>query len=431
MMLRLTDQWKAMIVAVVGALFFAVETPAADSMQIAQYLRDIQAGPSTFYTPEAYAYFVSRSSISLNSLSTDRDAASRCFSAITAVSRLPAADVTGAIPIIAMLFPRLVHLVQIRGAAFTGNEGNFDDCVGTYVTNAKNQFIVSPPILDYNFLSQYENFIDESHEIEFISKQLDASGQIIQATFNLTIFLYVYIGEGALSRLTGQTLGHDPNAWRQWTTGSIPSASRTAASYAIPAVVAAPPAQTVPVSPGFSQQIVPGRSYRISLTNGNTVEGKVLLGDNASVTLLAAEGKQYVIAVTLIKSCEPVAPPAQFVPGRSYRVSLTNGNTVEGKVLLSDNASVTLLAAEGKEYMIAVTLIKSCEPVGPPAQFVPGRSYRVSLSTGNDLEGKVLSRDDASVTLLTAEGKPYVISLTLIKSCEPVEPSASSLIKNP
>jgi len=61
---------------------------------------------------------------------------------------------------------------------------------------------------------------------------------------------------------------------------------------------------------------------------------------------------------------------------------------------------------------------------------VPGRSYRLSLTTGNNLEGKVLSRDDASITILTAEGKPYVIGLTLIKSCEPVEPPASG-VKNP
>jgi len=376
MMLRLTDLWKAMIIAGVGTIFSAVEkTPAADSMQIAQYLRDIQAGPSTFYTPEAYAYFVSRSSISLNSASTDRDAAARCFSAINKVSRLPAADVTSAIPIIAMLFPRLVHVVQVHGAVFAGNEGNFDDCVGTYVTNAKNQFIVSPPILDYNFLSQYENFIDESHEIEFISKQSSASGEIIQATFNLTIFLYVYIGEGALSRLTGQMLGHDPNVWRQWTTGFVPSATRPAAPYAIPAASAAPPAvapstQTVPVSPGASQQFVPGKSYRISLTNGNTFDGKVLSGDDASVTLLAAEGKEYVVAFTLIKSCEPVDSPVQFVPGRSYRLSLTTGNNLEGKVLSRDDASITILTAEGKPYVIGLTLIKSCEPVEPPASGV-------------------------------------------------------------
>ncbi len=289
-----------------------VSVPAADSMQIAQYIKDIQAGPSTYYTPEAYAYFVSRGSIPPGSASADRDAAIRSFSAVTKVSRLPAAEAGGAIPIIAALFPRLVHLVQVRDAVFGDNEGDFDDCVGTYVTNAKTQFMVSPPILDYNILSQYENFIDETHEIEFISKKLGASGQITGATFNLKIFLTAYIGEGALSRLTGVALGHDPNAWRQWATGTVPLATRTyEQQYAIPAAtgsLAAPPAQAVPLSPCSSRQFIPGRNYRIFLTTGNDLEGRVISRDETSVTLLTAGGKPYVIALTLIRSSDPVEP---------------------------------------------------------------------------------------------------------------------------
>ena len=107
-------------------------------------------------------------------------------------------------------FPKLIHMVYIRNAIYGGNEGSFDDCLDTYIADAKSQFIVSPPILDYNFMSRYENFIEETHEIEFISKRQNAAGQVAAATFNLKIFLTVYIGEAALSRLTGQTLWARP-----------------------------------------------------------------------------------------------------------------------------------------------------------------------------------------------------------------------------
>jgi hypothetical protein len=304
MLFRMTTLGKAMMVAAGGAAVFAVSIDAADSVQIAQYIRDITAGPATYYTPEAYSYFVSRSPVPAGAASTDRDAAIRCFSAITRVSHLPSAEVQEVIPAIVTLFPKMVHLVQIREATFGAGEGNFDDCIGTYVTNAKNQFMVSPPILDYNSMSQYENFIEESHDVEFISKRLDASGQVIQAIFSLKIFFSVYIGEGALSRLTGQALGHDQSAWRQLSIGVAPQsapAGRTGITSEGVAVQAAP---------DFPARISPGGTYRISLTTGISLEGRVLSKDNESLTVLTAEGKPYVIAFTLIKNCEPLEPSA-------------------------------------------------------------------------------------------------------------------------
>lgn len=314
--LRLTRFRRAVIISAAGALISASFTPAADTTQMTRYLQDIQAGPSTFYTPEAYAYFVSRNTITLGGAATDRDAAARSFSAITRISHLSFADARLAIPIMVSLFPKVVHLVQVRGAVFGPNEGTIDDCIGTCVTNAKNQFIVSPPVLDYNIISQYESFMDESHEVEFISKQLNASGEVVEAQFNLKIFFTIYIGEGALSRLTGQSLGHDQNAWKRWETGSAGEPPPSGVHYAMSAGIApatgwiaAPPGQSAPVVAVPSPQLVQGKSYRLFLTTGNDLRGKVVTKDSASVTLLTVEGKPYVVDFALIKNVAPLELP--------------------------------------------------------------------------------------------------------------------------
>jgi hypothetical protein len=304
------------MIAASGALMCVTYAPAADTTQMTRYIRDIQAGPSTYYTPEASTYFVSRGSIGPGGTATDRDAATRSFTAITRISHMTYADAREAIPIMVSLFPKIVHLVQVHGAVFGANEGTFDDCIGTCVTNAKNQFMVSPPILDYNILSQYESFIDETHEVEFVSKQLNASGEVAQAVFNLKIFFTVYIGEGALSRLTGQSLGHDQNAWKRWETGSAGETTPSETHYAMSAGIApatgwiaAPPVQTTPGIPVPPPQFVTGRGYRIFLTNGNDLQGKVVSRDSGSVTLLTPEGKPYVVDYALIKSVEPMELP--------------------------------------------------------------------------------------------------------------------------
>jgi hypothetical protein len=312
---RSTILLSALFIALLGAAGFSEPVPSDDTAEVAGLIRDIQAGPSVWYTPDAYNYFLSRGSLPPRGAATDKESAARCFAAIDKVSRLPIADASRALPAIAALFPKLIHMVYVRNAVYGGNEGTFDDCLDTYIADAKSQFIVSPPILDYNFMSRYENFIEESHEIEFISKQQNAGGQIVAAAFNLKIFITVYIGEAALARLTGQTLGHDRNAWMQLTGGGTP---------AVPAPMSTPspaPANTTtpvapaPAAPTPSLPVQPGRfstgtSYRLFLTTDNELVGTVVSQDAASVTITTAAGKSYVIPFGLIKSSEALNPSA-------------------------------------------------------------------------------------------------------------------------
>ena len=53
-----------------------------------------------------------------------------------------------------------------------------------------------------------------------------------------------------------------------------------------------------------------------------------------------------------------------------------------------------------------------------PRDIVLGNTYRVLLSTGDDLTGAIENKNDSTMTLLTAQGKPYVFGYSLIKNCQ-------------
>jgi hypothetical protein len=318
----------AALSAVVMALYHGA---AAQADLVARYIDDIKSGPAVYYTPEAASYYAAFGNYSLSGTATDKEAARRSFAACVKLSQMTQSDAGKAIPALIDYFPRAVHVVLVRNAQFSyGDQGSFDDCVSTYVMNAKNQVLLSSPFLDYGSLSMCESFIESNYETEVLSQRLNSSGGVAEAIFNLKIFLNFYAGECALSRLTGMNLGHNPADWRRsW---NMPSASaNNFGAYTAPSSSSVPPS-----SPSYSYQI----------TGPNTV--------------------------VITKSSGPGAAPAysvfpEIVVKGKYQLSLKTGDDMTGTVESRNDTSLVFETTDGKPYAFKLSLIQSCKVISVPA----------------------------------------------------------------
>jgi ribosome maturation factor RimP len=360
------------------ALFFTVFPLSAPfAGEVDKYIEDLKAGPIVYYTPEAAAYYASFGSNATSGVSVNKVAAIHTFLAITKLGAMQLSEVREAVPVLIDIFPKAVHVAEIRQAQFDG-KGSFDDCVSTYIMSAKNQFMMSSQLLDYNSLSQCDQFIESSNETEMITSSKGKKGVISQAVFNLRITFTFYGGECALSRLTGMSLGHDPASWRQWWQSSSPVASVTTASpYTY---VVSSPGGTM-VTKNTWSDIVTGGKYRVILTTGDDLTGTVESRDDTSMVLETAGGKPYAFKFTLMQSYQvielpapkPAAPPA---PGTmiaevitfdqlkerssgnpELEVTITRGSVFKGRLKSINDEGITI-DIEGSPVPIVKDVIK-------------------------------------------------------------------------
>lgn len=313
-------------------------TDATEADKVFKCIDDIKAGPSIYYTPEAAAYYATRGNYSVSGLSVNRDAAVRSFRAVTTLAGMSLGQVRDAIPALVDYFPKGIHAVLTRNANYSygyEEKGSLDDCVSTYVMNAKNQVLLSSPFLDYGALQVCENFLESSFETEILSRQVNANGEIRQAIFNLKITFTFYAGECALSRLTGLSLGHDPSAWRQWWatssggsrtgyyTGSASSPyaygfntyttpAAAAAANTAPYIVTSPTTIAIPKTP--YPDIAVGGKYRVSLATGDEFIGTVESRNDSSMVLETIQGKPYVFKFSIMQSYQVLEPPRTAAP---------------------------------------------------------------------------------------------------------------------
>ena len=222
----------------------------ADAGQIKGLIDAVKSGPIVYYTPEAAAFFSVQANQPISGIATNQAAAAKSFQAIAKLAGLPLDQVRDAVPVLIDMFPKAMHVVQVRQATFGKGEGSFDDCISTYVMNAKNQIMTTSPFLDYSALTPCENCIEETHDIDFIAKQVGANGEIAQAVFNIRIIYTFYVGECTLTKISGVSLGHDATAWRQWQL----SVSGQGASRPWSPMAAAAPRRRMPLSRRSPQQ---------------------------------------------------------------------------------------------------------------------------------------------------------------------------------
>ncbi|MBN2037727.1 MAG: SUMF1/EgtB/PvdO family nonheme iron enzyme [Chitinispirillaceae bacterium] len=362
------------------------------------YIKDLKAGPTIYYTPEAAAYFAALGNYTTTGLSVNKDAAVRTFTATTKLGSMQLSMAKDAINTLIDLFPKAVHVVQIPQAKYTG-KGSYDDCVSTYVMSAKNQFMTSCPFLDYNSLSLCEQFIESTKETEMLSSRKGKKGAIIEAMFNLRITFTFYAAECALSRLTGMSLGHDPNAWRQWWLSSTRAPFTPASDYT---TVATTSTGTYVTENSYSD-IEPGGTYRIILKTGDDLTGTVESRSDTSLVLETTDGKPYSFKFSLMQSYQVIERPApkkvtssdgkmkaemltyeqlqERAAGKpDIEVTLNNGSHFKGRLTTINDEELSL-AVEGSSIPIAKNVIKQIIFI-PPGQKQPKKDTTAQKPQG-------------------------------------------------
>jgi hypothetical protein len=345
--------------------------------EVDKYIKDLKSGPTVYYTPEAVAYFASFSPATTTGISVNKDAATHTFMATIKLGSMVLSEAREAVPVLIDIFPKAVHVVEMRQARYNG-EGTFEDCVSTYMMSAKNQFMISCPFLDFNSISQCEQFIEGTNETEMISSSPGRKGAISSAIFNLRITFTFYGGECALSRLTGMSLGHDPAAWRQWWQSATPVVT-SASPYTY---VVSSPSGTM-VTRNTYDDIVAGGKYRVVLTTGDDLTGVVESRTDTSMVLETTGGKPYAFKFTLMQSYQVIEKPApkpapavatapnttnaeiitfdqlkQRASGSpELEVTLTNGSLFKGKLQSINDDGITL-NVEGSEIPITKDVIQ-------------------------------------------------------------------------
>jgi hypothetical protein len=360
--------------AALSAVFVMSPAGAADE-QVTKCINDIKSGPSVYYTPEAAAYYATLGNYSVSGLSMDKEAAQRSFRAAVKLGNMLQGQARDAVPVLIDYFPRAIHVVQVRNASFSyGDQGSYDDCVSTYVMNAKNQVLLSSPFLDYSTLSQCENFVESSYETEVLTKEFNNAGAVVQAVFNLRITFTFYAGECALTRITGMSLGHDPSAWRQsWLMTSSPAPG----SYPMPSPSpSAPPPQaysytvtgpntvvitkTAGSAPAYSvyPDIAAKGKYRIVLTTGDELTGTVESRTDSSLVFETTQGKPYAFKFSLIQSYQVIAQPGSTVSSSgSGAVNMESISYDELKNRAFANPAIEVRIASGSSFRGKLLLI--------------------------------------------------------------------------
>jgi hypothetical protein len=345
-----------------------------------KYIEDLKTGPMVYYTPEAASWFSSLGGTALSGISVDKNAAIRTFLATTKLGTMQLGEVREAVPVLIDIFPKAVHVLEIRQANYAG-KGSFDDCVSTYVMSAKNQFMMTSSFLDYNSLSACEQFVEGSQETEIIEKRTGKKGSIVEAHFNLRITFTFYAGECALSRLTGMSLGHDPGAWRQWWQSStfIPATPATPASAYT--TVASSPTATL-VTKNTYDDIVAGGKYRVILTTGDDLTGTVESRTDSTMVIETTGGKPYAFKFRLMQSYQvielpapkpevtantPVPSGAQVITYEELKqraagkpeldITISSGKVFKGKLREMDDESLSM-DIQGSSVPIAKNMIK-------------------------------------------------------------------------
>jgi hypothetical protein len=403
--------------------------------KIETLIQDVRAVPSTYYTTEAYSYYT-RSGQTLPP-QLPRETAAKGYKAAIKLGDM-GSEASAAIPMLVEIFPIVVHVTEIRNAKYSG-EGTIDDWMMTYLTNEKNKFILSSPILDYNSMSLCEGSVVSSHQVEYIDKKIGKSGAVVGATVNIAVTMTFNIGACALTRITGASVGNELQAWKDWyqvngtTVANVPRDSSAA--------ISAPPMKSI-------DEVLLNGTYKLTLKTGDELTGVIETKTDTSLIIETTEGKPYIFRYSLIKEFELIKRPQTTIKAQSDRVQLSydelqNANaenlylevTIAGGTsfkgtLASIDASMLRINVEGskipitKEAIRQIMVLPATENVAAPEvkkEVLQGPFDTVIVknphvdewgvrSADITLIGVIQSQNDQSVILKITDGTTRVIN---------------------
>jgi hypothetical protein len=307
-----------------AAVFF--KGGSAQETDIKELIDAVKSAPSLYRTPEAQDYFsrLGQGMGAFASASQDRDGAIRGLRATIKLGDMAQAAM-GAVPTLVDLFPRLEHVVTKRSVHYTPGNGSLEDWVQTYLVSEKNNFIFSPPFIEYASITKCENWIEASPVTTLLSKKMGSGGRILDAVADIFIIIRVNAGACALARITGNDLGVKQESWR-----SLQNLPRGAGAQDIaPALRTAPGNRAIPFP-----DIVIGGKYKLHLITSDELVGTVTSRDDSSLVLKNEEGVPYSFRTMLIEKFENL--PAVSEPGGSEKKEPANARVEMGALGFDD-----------------------------------------------------------------------------------------------
>ncbi len=340
-------------------------TSAQDKLAI--LTGDIKAGPSVYYSTDAYAYFSKTQQDVVPQV--QKEIALKSFRAAASLANMGSRAI-GAVPILLEVFPKAIHVSIIKNARYAG-EGTFEDWVQTYVTSERNKFLLASPFLDYNSMSLCEQHIETTSEIEYLDKSAGKRGQV-----NIIVILSLNMGSCVLEKITAMNLGNDLSAWKKWW-DEVGSTQLSEAASVNPAVSG----PALSSGQAFDEIKLKGK-YRVSLATGDELIGIVEARDDTSLILETTEGKPYAFGHHLLKSYELLTPP----PPKIQKPSQKSSAVSEIRVVSYDE----LKSENGYDGIV-----------------------EVQISNGSKFKGKIVSVDESMLTI-DIEGSQIPFSKTIV-----------------
>ncbi|NLG18753.1 MAG: formylglycine-generating enzyme family protein [Fibrobacter sp.] len=412
--------------------------------QLSILIGDIQSGPVTYYSPEAYSFYTRKGH--QISPQPPKENAVRCYLAAIKLGNMGNAAMP-AVPVLIQNFPKAVHVSEVSNVQYTG-EGLFEDWVQTYIMTEKNKFLLSSPFLDYNSISICEQYIETVHDVQFLNDNPRAGNVPAGTIVNITVTLTLNMATCALEKITGISLGNDQSAWNSWWEQSgnaaLPASSEVAAVVTSPALAS---------GQSFSEIVAKGK-YRMSLTTGDELVGIVESKDDTSLILETLDGKPYAFRHSLISRYEllelpevkkakqapaPVKSP-QVISFDALRqkssenplleVSIKNGSVFKGRLFSIDAEMLQIIIEKSRlpfsRDVINKLMILPEQKTPDTVRKMQGPFDTVFVKNPQtddwgraqpDLvyEGKIRKEDAQTVTIELPDGKQEKLSRSTIK----------------
>jgi hypothetical protein len=338
----------------------------AEDAEIQRLIDNIQNGPSIYRTPEAQQYFAAHPPAypTTDEIGYDKGAAAK---SIRAAIQLGDKISVGPQAIRALIdrYPRVEHVVTLSNVEFTPGHGTFEDWIMTYIVTEKNKFTINSPLVEYSTAAKCEDFVTAAHAEDVSDKKI-AKGAIVSATATIYIVLKLNAGQCALTKISGQDLGPDRDAWRRWFESSGGSFVQQSASSSSggdwggsASRSGGSSSRTVVVSDKLSDVLVGGK-YRMVLSTGDEFVGRIESVNDTNIVFDTEKGDAYSFNKNMVVEHELLDSPRktagsqaagalsfddllrQNPSGLKLDVKLSSGATFSGTLASIDSTQLKL-----------------------------------------------------------------------------------------
>ena len=332
--------------------------PHADSLR--NLIADLRTGALLYNTPEAIDYFAKLGTSNAQAVSIQQDVTLKSLRAALTLAEM-GKQAEAAVPVLVDRFVACEHVIEQKGLQYTKGRGTFEDWEQTYIANARNDFIMSSYVIEYETLSKCDQWIEAVPVIRMTNQRLGAQGILLSATVDLSIIIRIDAAAYALNAITGADAGLTRSDWQRWMVSNGAHYEKALVNLEKP------------------RAFNVGATYSVHLVSGDTIIGVVMSYIDSTLELRTSSGKPYMFRSSLIDTVTMLAAATDVLPkaapdsagtakkliqvgfqeltskvliGEEVNLDLLNGTVVNG-TLVSAKADVVTMTVHGTEKTIA------------------------------------------------------------------------------